>query len=277
MTNSRLLLVLSLSAACLASTAEAKRVFIDFGDAFATSGSNWDSSQSFEVDRVGNLSGTAVSLGFTINTGVGSFNSAFINENGALTLGSALTSGSFTAVTNLATLGVPVIAPYYADLQSTIPVGGVFDVNDGEILYSRGSADPRRDLSGNYSEADAVQAFHATWAGPTVNGDATAFKVFTDVVLYNFGSGNFAIQLGHGNSNDPNIPARGGIAGFAMGANVRNLTGPRSGNEDLYYEFQNGAVVPAPATAPLLLTALAGLLTRCSRKRRQGQGASADR
>ena len=277
MTRIRVLLALSLFAACLASTAEAKRVFIDFGDAFATSGSNWDSSQSFEVDRVGNLSGTAVSLGFTINTGAGSFDSLFINENGALTLGSGLTSGSFTAVTNLATLGVPVIAPYYADLQSTTPSGGVFDVNDGEILYSRGSADPRRDLSGNYSAADAVQAFHATWAGPTVNGDATAFKVFTDVVLYNFGSGNFAIQLGHGNSNDPNIPARGGIAGFAMGANVLNLTGPRSGNEDLYYEFQNGAVVPAPATAPLLLTALAGLLTRCSRKRRQGQGASPDR
>ncbi len=277
MTRIKILLALSLSAACLASTAEAKRVFIDFGDAFATSGSNWDVSQSFEVDRVGNLSGTAVSLGFTINTGAGSFDSLFINENGALTLGSVLSSGSFTSVTNLATLGVPVIAPYYADLVSTTPDGSVFSVEDGEILYSRGSADPRPDLSGSYSEADAVQAFHATWAGPTVNGDATAFKVFTDVVLYNFGSGNFAIQFGHGSSNDPNIPARGGFAGFAMGSNVLNLTGPRSGNDDLYYEFQNGAVVPAPATAPLLLTALAGLLTRCSRRRRQGQGTASER
>lgn len=263
------LVALSLCAASLSSTAEAKRVFIDFGaDQIVNSGNGWDTSQSFEADRVGDLSGSAISLGFSVNTGAGSFDSVFLNENGALTFGSGLANGSFTTVASLATLGVPVIAPYYADLQSTTPDGSVFAVEDGEILYSRGIADPRPDINGNYVATDAVQAFHATWAGPTVNGDATAFKVFTDVVLYNFGSGNFAVQLGHGSSNNANIPARGGIAGFAMGSNVLNLTGPRSGNDDLYYEFQNGALVPAPATAPLLLTALAGLLGRFSRKRK---------
>lgn len=267
-----LLLVLSLFAAGPSSTAEAKRVFIDFGaDQIVNSGNGWDTSQSFEADRVGNLSGSIVSLGFTINTGAGNFDSAFINENGALTFGSGLTDGSFTSVASLAALGVPVIAPYYADLQSIAPDGSVFSVEDGEILYSRGIADPRPDIDGNYVATDAVPAFHATWAGPTVNGDATAFKVFADVVLYNFGSGNFAIQLGHGSSGNPDIPALGGVAGFAMGSNVLNLTGPRSGNDDLYYEFQNGALVPAPATAPLLLTALAALLSRCSRKRKPGR------
>jgi hypothetical protein len=192
------------------------------------------------------------------------FDSAFINENGALTFGSG-DRWLITSVASLAALGIPVIAPTTPSASTALTAASL-PVKTARS-YSRGIAGPRPGISSSYVATDAGWAFHA-WAGPTVNG-ATAFKVFADVVLC-FGSGNFSIQLVAGSGN-PDIPALGGVAGFAMGSNVLNLTGPRSGNDDLYYEFQNGALVPAPATAPLLLTALAALLSRCPRKRKPGR------
>ncbi|HEU4430069.1 MAG TPA: nidogen-like domain-containing protein [Myxococcota bacterium] len=259
----------TLLAACaltVSSAAYAKKVFIDFGDQFATSGNNWGtgSSESLEASLVGNAS-LSVALGFSINTDAGVFDSLFINENGAITFGSAL-STTFTSVSALSDLGTPVIAPYYADLQSTAANGDVFFVEDGEILYSYGFADPRPDGSGNYSAADAVQAFHVTWAGPTVAGDASSFTVYADLVIYNLGGGSFALQFGHGFFDpDPGIPDLGGITGFALGSDVENLTGARSGSEDLYYEF----LVPEPATSALLGAGLAGVLALRRRRSRR--------
>jgi len=262
----------ALLAACaliVSSAAYAKRVFIDFGDQVSTSGNNWGtgSSESLEADLVGNAS-LSVAIGFTINTGAGSFNSLFINENGAITFGATPLSTTFTSVSALSSLGVPVIAPYYANLQTVTPNGDVFFVEPGEVLYSYGVADPRPDSSGNYSSADAVPAMHVTWAGPTVSGDATLFEIYADLVIYDLGGGDFALQFGHGTDANLDIPDLGGITGFALGSNVVNLTGPRSGNEDLYYEFRNGVLVPEPAAAALLATTLAGGLALRARRRR---------
>jgi hypothetical protein len=247
--------VLVLAGLFVAPAAEAKKVFIDFGDQVANSGNNWDTSQSFEASLVGDSSSpSAILLGFTINTGAGNFDSIILNENGAVTFGSALPSGTFTSTSNLSTLGISIIAPYYADMLSTAANGDVFFVEDGEILYSRGVADPRPDSSGNYSSAEAVEAFHVTWAGPTVS---PAFLVFTDLVIYNLGGGDFALQFGHGTDADPTIPDLGGITGFALGSNVLNLTGARSSSDDLYYEVRNGKLVPEPGTVLALAAGLA--------------------
>jgi hypothetical protein len=266
----RKLMRASLLAACaliVSPAAQAKRVFIDFGDQTSTSGNNWDTSRSFEASLVGNGSSPSLTLDFSLDTGAGTFNSLFINENGAITFGSAL-STTFSSVSALSTLGVPVIAPYYADLQSLAANGDVFFVEAGEILYSYGAADPRPDASGNYSSADAVPAFHVTWAGPTVAGDATSFAVFADLVIYDLGGGDFALQFGHGTDTDPIIPNLGGITGFSLGSNVVNLTGPRSGLDDLYYEFRNGVLVREPAVSALLGAALTGLFALGARNRR---------
>ena len=270
MTLRQRLLRASLLTACaflISPAAHAKKVFIDFGGGIGTdSGNDW--SSFFEADLVGNGSSPSLSIGFTINTGAGNFDSLMINENGAITFGSAL-STTFTPVSVLSTLGVPVIAPYYADLQSVTPNGDVFFVVDGEILYTLGVADPRPDANGEYSQADVVPAFHVTWAGPTVAGDQTAFAVWADLVIYDLGSGDFALQFGHGTDTTLDIPDLGGITGFSLGSNVVNLTGARSGNDDLYYEFRNGALVPEPAVSALLGAALAGALALRARSRRR--------
>lgn len=234
-----LLLICSVFAA---STSEAKRVFIDFGENL-NSGNNWDSSQSFEADLLSNGS-IQVDLGFSVAIGGESFDSIVLSENGAVTFGATL-GASFQSVTSLADLGVPIIAPYYADMQSVVVDGeDVFEVNDGEILYSRGVADPRPDSAGDYSAADALPAFHVTWAGPTVNGT----PVFTDLVIYSLGAdGSFAIQLGHGTDSDLVIPDLGGIAGFSLGGQTLNLTGARSGADDLYFEFGSTPPIPEPS------------------------------
>ena len=90
--RSRVLLLLF---ACLswASAAQAKRVFIDFGENL-NSGNAWDSAQSFEADLLSNAS-SAVALGFDVSIGGVSYDSIILNENGAVTFGSAL-STTFT-------------------------------------------------------------------------------------------------------------------------------------------------------------------------------------
>ncbi len=268
---------LAFTLAIVAPAAHAKRVFIDFGPQFVTSGNNWgtSSSQSIEASLVGNESSVAaIALGFEINTGAGTFDSLFIHENGAITFGATL-STTFNPVSTLSGLGIPVIAPYYADLQSTAANGDIFFVEDGEILYSYGVADPRPDAGGDYSEFDAVPAFHVTWAGPTVAGDASGFRVFTDLVLYDFGGGDFALQFGHGSTSDPNIPSLGGLTGFALGGNVVGLSGARSGDDDdLYYEFRNGVLVPEPAAGALLAAGLLGLAGLGARRTGRREGAA---
>jgi hypothetical protein len=235
-----LLLICSIFAA---STSEAKRVFIDFGEGgFPNSGNVWDLDQSvFGVPLAGNQSTAPIALGFSIDVAGVSYDSIILNENGSVTFGAAL-STSFIATTDLSTLGVPIIAPYYADLEP-----GDF----GQISYTRGVADPRA-VGGSYSLAETVPAFHVTWAAMTADGTE---GLYTDLVIYSLGSdGSFAIQLGHGDAfnpplpGEPDIPALGGVTGFALGDRVVNLTGARFGDqEDLYYEFRAAPPVPEPA------------------------------
>ena len=259
-------------ALAVAVPAHAKRVFIDFGvDNLETSGNGWDTNNSFEADRTGDRSCdgspcTAIPLGFNINFGQGLVGSLFINENGAVTFGSPLTEGSFTSSATLAGLGRPVIAPFYADLISTAPDGTVFDVTNGEILYSRGIADPDEDQNGVYSVDSAVTAFHTTWAGPTVGNDPTL--IFTDLVIYSRGSnGDFDIRFGYGTLETPIMPALGSIAGFALGSNVNQFTGPYDSAHDFYFQFRGGSAVPAPAAGWLLMTGMAAIGLRMRRRK----------
>lgn len=258
--------LLLLACLLLAPAAEAKRVFIDFGENLG-SGNSWDSAQSFEADLLSNVS-SEVELGFSVSIGGVSYDSIILNENGAVTFGTAL-STTFTSVTSLADLGVPIIAAYYADMESSVyPSDDVFEVQPGETLYSRGQADPRPDSTGSYSASDFVPAFHVTWAGPSVAG----VPVFTDLVIYSLGAdGSFAIQLGHGTEADSIIPAElGGIAGYALGGQTLNLNGIRSATDDLYYEFRVGGSPPPVPEPSGILAFAAGLGLLAIAKRRLG-------
>lgn len=250
----------ALFASCVlfASAAQAKRVFIDFVDFSPSSGNSW--ADSFEATLVNDASSDPIALGFDVTIGSQSYDSIILNENGAVTFGSALDT-SFQSVGSLVDLAVPVIAPYYADMQSVAANGDVFFTEEGEILYSRGVADPRPDGTGNYSATDAVPAFHVTWFGPSVNGT----PVYTDLVIYSLGSGDFALQFGHGTDADPTIPDLGGITGFALGDRSLDLTGARSANDDLYYEFRSAPPVPEPAS---ILAFGVGLAVVAAAKRR---------
>ena len=264
--------ILTIAALGASSPGFAKRVFIDFGgDNLDISGNAWSTSpsDSFELDRTGDRSCdsspcvTGIDLGFNINFGSGSVSSLFVNENGIVSFGSPLASGSFAPVASLVNLSLPVIAPYYADLTSISPVDGVFSVADGELLFSRGIADPDDDKNGIYLVDSAVPAVHVTWAGPTTG--TTPTTIFTDLVIYSRGGGDFDVRFGYGTTDDAVLPALTSLAGVSLGSgNLREFTGPYSAAADYFFQFRGGQLtaVPAPAAGWLLATGIAALAYR---------------
>ena len=271
------LAVLTITSLCVSSPGFAKRVFIDFGDSnLETSGNSWSTNgtDSFELDRTGDKScgsppcTTGINLGFDINFGSGPVGSLFVNENGIVSFGSPPASGSFASIATLMDLGLPVIAPYYANLVSVAPVDGVFSVNDGEMLFSRGIADPDDDQNGIYSQASAVPAVHVTWAGLTTGSSPE--KIFTDLVIYSRGSGDFDVRFGYGTDANATVSVLGSHAGVALGSgNLREFTGPYSASTDYFFQFRNGQLqaVPAPAAVWLMATGVAALACRRGRYR----------
>ena len=133
--------------------------------------------------------------------------------------------------------------------MSAAPTDGVFGVNPGEMLYSRGIADPDDDGDGIYSLANAVAAFHVTWAGVAVATDLT--PIFTDIVIYSRGiNGDFDVRFGYGDEFTPVTPADDAAAGFALGTNQLQFPGPFASGTDYYYQFRDGEWTNGPGEPP---------------------------
>lgn len=253
-----------------APAAEAGRIYIDFGDGnFATSGNNFTVANTHELDLRNDGSSVAIPLGFDIDIGTGSLVSEiFINENGIVSFGSALPAGSFASVASLAALGVPVIAPFYSDLQSTEPNGNVLDILPGEIFYSPGFADPFRDSGGAFNLGEQVPAFRVTWAAITSAADPSA-SIYTQLYLYSAGGGDFDFRLSYGNSDPPgaDTPALDSLAGISVGTLAASTPGPFALTTDYLFSVKGGKLVSSPTTPPtttvseptLPLAAVAGL------------------
>lgn len=275
--------VLAAAAALLcAPYAHATRAFIDFGEGnFALSGNFFPLSDSHDVDVDPNKSVGPIALPFGLDFGSGTvYNSFFLNENGAITFGTALPDGTFTSVTNLANLGVPVIAPYYSDLLAAPTDGDDSNIIPGQVFYSSGTADPLPNSSGEYSPDETVSAVRVTWFQIKSAADPSA-TIFTQLYLYAAGGNDFDIRLSYG---DPDFagggvtPALDALAGFSLGDFAAAVTAPFLLTTDYFYSFRGGKLVdattppttvPEPPVALLAALGLAGIaLCAVPRRRR---------
>ena len=195
-------------------------------------------------------------LGFNINFGAGNVHTLFANENGVVSFGSAVPVTPAPSAT-LAGIGLPVIAPFYADMQSgqyvLDPATSVFDGSHTEaIMYGRGVADPVADSTGAFSAADAVKAFHVSWAGTYLTGTDPSVFIYTQVVLYAHPSsadGDFDLRIRYGINDGDSYTVPPGIPGFVLGANTLSLPSPLLADTDYFYHFCGGKLSATECTA----------------------------
>jgi hypothetical protein len=252
-TTLRQIALLSVFALLCAPSARAGRIFIDFGDGnFDQSGNFFPLADSHDVDVDPNLSAGPIALPFSINIDGTAYTSFFLNENGAITFGSALPAGVFTSVTDLADLGVPVIAPFYADLVAAPADDDDANIIPGQVFYSSGEADPAADSSGAYSLAETVPALRVTWFDVTSATDPTA-QVFTQLYLYSLGGGDFDMRFAYGNPDFAGgdvTPALGELIGFVLGSSSATLAAPAPLTGDAFFSFRGGELVGGPTPVP---------------------------
>jgi PEP-CTERM motif len=245
-----------------ASPAWAGRIAVDFG-ANPSNGQNFSTATSAaacsgstpascELSLTGNGTSSAINIGFDINFGGGNVGQLTISENGVVNIGSGL------------------INVFSTDLTSIAANGTVFDTlaGAGEIMYSRGIADPEADGSGNYNLAEAVNAFHVTWAGVL---DSNGNTRFMQMLLYDQGAGNFDLRMRYGLNDGDTYALTSAAAGFSLGSNSLNITGPLVTTTDYFYRFRDGRLqtsssVPEPGTLALLGLGLFGIASKRRRR-----------
>ena len=234
--------------------AHAGKISVDFGpnintgqdfstdeSALACAGSG---PASCELSLNDNLTSSLIDIGFDIDFGDGAVGQLTVGENGVVNIGSGL------------------INVFSTDLTSVAASGTVFDTlaGTGEIMYSRGVADPYADGSGNYDLSEAVDAFHVTWAGVLADTD----PLFLQMLLYNQGNGDFDLRLRYGLNDGDTYALGSAAAGFVLGSNSLNFAGPLATTTDYFYRFRGGLLVtdttvPEPGTIVLLGLGLLGV------------------
>jgi hypothetical protein len=192
-------------------------------------------------------------LGFSIKIGTTSYDSLFINKNGLVTFGSALT-GNFSAaatinqlqqvITANGTVTRPFIAPFYANLTiASVPVTE-FIAFDGGSTYFRASADPLPP----FSAAERVPAFAVTWLDSDFNNNP---RIATQLVLYSAGpNGDFYLTLRYAEADADQLTGLAGgslVTGSSTDSfQLANPLGGLTANfNDYFFVFRNGHLVPS--------------------------------
>jgi Putative Ig domain len=258
----------TLCVAFASAPAGARHLSIDFGpssdgDDFGTGttcAAGSSTPESCAMTLLNDASSGEIPLGFTIDFGTGPVSSLWTNENGIVTFTGPITTSSFSS---LASVGRPVIAPFFADLTSVAFVGTVFemlDTNFGQLMYQRGAATPLPESDGTFDLTKEVPAFSMMWYGLTEPGDTTSTRIFTQVIIYSHTSSapnDFDIRFLYGSADGDQYntgTGPSGIAGLLLGTNTLNITGPLLATTDYFYSFRGGKLVGTTPPPPLTLT-----------------------
>ena len=251
----------------------AGNIQIDFNADFSPnasvgSGQYFSSPNSHVLPLSGDGTSLSIALGFNVSIGGTMYSSIFVNENGIVTFGSGLASGSFSPAANFAALdaqiATPFIAASYANLQ-TVNGLGVFDFGGGTargVLYQTGVADPlggTGDPNGHVPGAAASlpPAFSIVWSDASQGGG-----FMSQLALYSLdnSTGAFALRLRYGSPAFGSNALIGAIAGYSLGSLSSSFAEPFNNNFDYFARFDGAATrVPEPNAMLLLIAGLAAL------------------
>ena len=199
----------------------------------------------------------AINLGFNVAIGGTSYSSLFINENGIVTFGTPITSGSaWTPELDLAALTALVPQPYiaasYADLDTTGTNTTFFDLSDSAVMYQRGQATVDETQTGTLLPAFAVE-----WDDANLDGGFVA-----QLMLYSLDpAGDFALRFRDGSAISANINI-GQLIGYSLGSSTGSFAAPLDENTDYSASISgsggggNPTPVPEPTTLALMVLAL---------------------
>lgn len=248
--------------------------FTRFGDAY---------SSRFQDLNVRGNGATQVQLPFAVNFGFGAVNSLFVNENGAVSFGSAITgraqetmAAARVAGGPLANLGVPVIAPFFKDLVQGAGAGDG-QLEFGDVAFQVGQADPYPN-GGAYQRGDLVNSFRITWWGlTTADSDQ---PVFAQVEFYDEGQGDTAFAFRWGMADTPGQDGLGSVAGWSLGSSDYEFSGDYRGVRPDFFEFHDGAFIgqypgaaPEPSSWSLLIVGVGAVGAWLRRRRMTAEAA----
>jgi hypothetical protein len=162
-------------------------------------------------------------IGFSVNFFGSQFSQAFVNNNGNITFGQAFSTFTPTAL-NTANGGIPIIAPYFADVDTTPANGAV-------VTYGNGTLCGRRTFGVDYINVGYF-ASHLD--------KLDSFQVIL-IDRSDTGAGNFDIEFNYDSITWETGDASGGSGGLGgQSARVGFTNG--SGNAGTFFELAGSGV-----------------------------------
>lgn len=189
---------------------------------------------STQLPRNDDGSTGAVNIGFTTNFFGRDFNQLFVNNNGNITFGRSLSS--FTPFGLTGNTAVPIIAPFFADVDTRNPGSGITAYGTGTV--------------------NGYNAFGATWNNVGYyNNNASHLNSFQTVLIdrSDTGAGNFDIEFNYDQINWESGTASGGnsngLGGNSARAGFSNGTGATGSFFELTGSGVNGAFLNGGSNA----------------------------
>jgi len=184
----------------------------------------------------------AINLGFSVDFFGALSSSVFVNNNGNVTFTSPL---SQYTPNGLATgIGQPIIAPFFADVDTRGTAGGSNPVNSGAVTYGTGLITDAT-LGWNNNNVFAVE-----WPDVGYYGEHTDKLNDFELLLVDrsdVGAGDFDIEFNYDQMQWETGDASGGSDGLGGVSAVAGYSNGMSGVSNIYYQLSgsliNGALI----------------------------------